>query len=340
MTPLARGRSLLVVLPLALLAACDGGDGLAARAQAAAPPAASAAAPPAAAPPAADAVVARVAVDAPLSLPAQLHVERDVVIAARADGVLESLRVDLGTPVRAGAVLATVESEGQRLALARADAAHADAQRTVARTRLLAAGRVVTAADSESAELAARGAELSLAEARRAVALTSVVAPFDGVVSARYVGPHRLVHAGDTLFRLTETAPLLARVRVPEAQTGGIGVGSAAEVVALDGRATAARVVRIAPAVDAASGTREVVLAVARPGALRPGSAVTVRLGATRRQAVAVPAAVVDDDGYVLVVDGVRTALREVTLGGPLRDGRVEVLAGLAPGERVRRPDR
>ncbi len=334
--PTCRARAALAATVLLLGGAAACGSDSTARSLAAAPPAAATAD----SRPTADAVVEVVGVDAPLSFPAQLHVERDVMVAARADGVLESLRVDLGSTVQDGAVLATVESEAQRLSAARAEATLDDAQRAVSRARALTGTGGVTAVELEAAELAVRRADLALAEARRELALTSVTAPFAGVVTARYVGPHRLVRAGDTLFRLTETGPLLARVRVPEAQAATLAVGAAAVVVALDGGKTPARVVRLAPAVDAASGTREVVLTVERAGTLRPGSAVTVRLGAARRQALVVPRAVLGDDGYVLVVEDGRAVLRAVTVGADVGDGRVEVLAGLAAGERVRRPER
>jgi hypothetical protein len=80
------------------------------------------------------------------------------------------------------------------------------------------------------------------------------------------------------------------------------------------------------------------VLAVA-PGkedtGLVPGASVTVRLGAERRRVVSVPSDGVDSAGYALVWERDRTTLRAVTLGAQLGGGRVEVLSGLAPGERV-----
>ena len=97
----------------------------------------------------------------------------------------------------------------------------------------------------------------------------------------------------------------------------------------------AARIIRASPIIDGASGTRELILQLAPGSRLVPGSSVTVRLGSQRRQVVTIPKAAVARDGYALVWEDNRTTLRAVTLGSELDSGRVEVLSGLAPGEKV-----
>lgn len=218
-----------------------------------------------------------------LVLPAQLYVDRDVVIAARTNGVLQQLNVDLGSTVNAGAVLASVESGDQKIAVEQAQAAFNDARRRAERIRALTHVGGATPADSESAEFALHRASLSVDSAKRELSLTTITAPFAGRIAARYVGPYRLVHAGDTLFRLTESGPLLARVHVPEGRHDALVIGARATVQGIDGTSSAAHIIRVAPIVDAASGTREAVLAVDPRAGLRPGSAVTVRIGSAPR---------------------------------------------------------
>jgi RND family efflux transporter MFP subunit len=285
------------------------------------------------------ATVQVITVDDPLVLPAQLYVDHDVVIAAQSSGVLQHLDADLGNSVAAGAVLASIDSEDQRIAVAKAEAAVAQASQFAKRLRALSHTGGVARADSESAEFAVRQAGLSADSARRALALTRVTAPFAGVIAARYVRPYRLVHVGDTLFRLTETGPLLARVRVPEGRRDALVPGSRATVEDIEHHTVAAHVIRVAPTVDAASDTREVILAVGSAAGLRPGSAVTVRLGAAKRRVTVVPSDVIGDAGYVVVL-GAQPTLRQVRLGDELAGGRREVLSGLAQGDRVRHPDR
>ncbi len=91
---------------------------------------------------------------------------------------------------------------------------------------------------------------------------------------------------------------------------------------------------RASPVIDPASGTREVVLQLTKGVRLPPGSTVTVRIGSEARRVVAVPREAISD-GYALVWDADRTSLRQVTVGGELPGERVEVVSGLAPGEKV-----
>ena len=70
------------------------------------------------------------------------------------------------------------------------------------------------------------------------------------------------------------------------------------------------------------------------PG-LTPGSRATVPRGAPRRRVVAIPKAAVAKDGYALVWDDNRPTLRAVTLGSDLDGDRVEVVSGIAAGEKV-----
>ena len=92
--------------------------------------------------------------------------------------------------------------------------------------------------------------------------------------------------------------------------------------------------IRASPVIDPASGTREVVLQLAGGDRLPPGSSVTVQLGSESRRVVAVPREAISE-GYALVWDAERPTLRQVTVGGELPGEQVEVVSGLAPGEKV-----
>jgi RND family efflux transporter MFP subunit len=275
-----------------------------------------------------------VTVELPLSLPAQLYVEHDAAIYARSQGIVESILVDLGTRVEVGQPLARLESADQAIALAQARDRHADAAVQAERQRALKSAGVVTQADSERVELDLRGASLTLQKAQRDYDLTRILAPFGGVVTGRTARRGRLVNAGDSLFHVTAHAPVLAAVRLPEAVAFGVRVGAEAEVWGPRGERARARVARASPVIDPASGTREVVLQLTGGDRLPPGSSVTVRIGSETRRVVAVPRDAIGD-GYALVWDTNRTSLRQVTVGGELPGERVEVVSGLAPGEKV-----
>ena len=270
----------------------------------------------------------------PLAFTAQLYVEHDAPVLARTAGIIESVHVELGTPVREGQLLATLEQVDQEIALARAREASLVANRALTRIRALAESGYSAPADSELARSEATQAELTLRQAQRDFDLTQVRAPFSGSVTSRPARPRRLVNPGDSLFRVTALAPLLASVRLPES-AGSVARGASVQVRTPAGNLTG-RVVHVSPVVDAASGTREVIVQIPSRAALLPGTTVTVRVGAERRKVLAIPRSVLRDDNYVIVVENGRALMRPVQLGGELPDGRLEVIGGLTAGERLR----
>jgi RND family efflux transporter MFP subunit len=275
-----------------------------------------------------------VTVELPLSLPAQLYVEHDAAIYARSRGVVESILADLGSRVRKGQLLARLENADQSIALAQAKNRHDNAGVQAERQRALKSAGVVTQADSERVELELREAALALRKAQRDFDLTLIPAPFGGIVTGRTARVGRLVEDGDSLFRITALSPVLASVRVPEGSAFGVKLGAEADVIGPRRERARARVIRASPVIDPGSGTREVVVQLIAGDRLPPGSSVTLRIGSEMRRVVAVPREAVGE-GYVLVWDADRTSLRQVTVGGELPGERVEVVSGLAPGEKV-----
>ena len=300
---------------------------------------------------ASEAVVAEsTSVAAPLVLPSQLYVERDAVIAARATGVLVALTVDLGASVTANQVIGHIDDEAATLTLARTNVALDAAQKSASRARDMKKVNGIPDADVETAEQNLQLAVVAKRQAEYELALTRVTAPFDGVVTARYLQPGRLVTAHDTLLRIAARGPHLARVRVPEVSAMSLRVGTRVTVLGGGQRANNqggsgqrvdARIVRVSPAIDAASGTREVVVQVTGPaavagGAFLSGSSVTVELQSGTRRALTVPATALNSGGYVLVMQGDRAVVRSV-VAGATAGARVEIVSGLQAGERVRR---
>jgi len=271
----------------------------------------------------------------PRIYPGQVYVEHDVAVAARAAGMIDSLFVNLGAAVTRDAMLASVDNRAQDIEHARANVALERARNARARALTIGSRGGVTPADSERLDEEFREAELTIRKTQHELELTRVTAPFTGVVTARYVRPRQLVAAGDTLFRVAETSPQLVRTRVSEPAARQVRVGERAVIVASNGTARQdARVVYASPGLDAASGTREVILQLSAARMLA-GEAVTVELGTERRRAVVVPRDAVSPDGYVLVTDGTRTTVRPITTGARVSSERLEIVSGLQLGERL-----
>lgn len=271
----------------------------------------------------------------PVSYAGQVYVEHDVVIAARSAGVIDTLLVNLGTEVRANALLAAIESRDQEIVRSRAAVEWERARNAVKRSRELTRSGGVTVADSEQLEFDLRRAELEVQTADRALALTRVVAPVSGVVTARYAKPQQLVAVGDTLFRVAEMTPQLVRIRVPEPAAKDVRVGGHAVAVSTSGTPRqSGRVVFAAPALDPASGTREVIIKLASPQFMI-GESVNVEMGYDKRVAIIAPREAIAPDSYALVLDGDRTTVRPVTIGAIVDSARVEITSGLTAGERL-----
>jgi RND family efflux transporter MFP subunit len=293
--------------------------------------------------PATDFVLAEsTTVRAPLLLPSQLYVEQDAIVSARSSGVLQTLAVDLGSVVQAGQVLGRVEDASQRLALMRAVVTLDNMQTAAVRMRELRKVNGVSAIELDQAEFQLRIAEVAKKEAELAVERVQVIAPFEGVVTARYARPGTLLSLNDTLLRVTARGPHLARVRVPESASFALRSGGNVTAISAAGDRFPATIVRISPVIDAASGTREIVVELRgnrmSKGSMITGSSITIELAQAMRRALTVPRSAVSTAGYVLVArgEGTRTTVRPVVSGASDAD-RVEILAGLQANERVRR---
>jgi len=108
---------------------------------------------------------------------------------------------------------------------------------------------------------------------------TQIRAPFDGAVIRRYVQRGQNVLKDEKVFRVGEMHPLRVRFLVPESQGRAPRVGDAVELkLASDGeQAYKARIEKVSPTVDPASGSYEVSAQMdGAPPGLRPGMAVRI----------------------------------------------------------------
>lgn len=129
-------------------------------------------------------------------------------------------------------------------------------------------------ADETAAEADLRSANLQLEQSR-------VAAPFDGVVGRSSIRLAQEVKKGDVLFWITAEAPLRVLFTVPETAMAAFPAGAALELSTADypGLRQPARILRVSPVVDPASGSVQVIAAVVQPSKLlKPGMSMQVRL--------------------------------------------------------------
>ena len=271
-----------------------------------------------------------------------------------------SLRSDESITVRpevAGRINAILFNEGQRVTrgatLVRLDPSinEADTQQARANLKLakskfdratdLAKSNFISGQAKDEAENNLRVAEASLQLAEAKLAKTEIKAPFAGIIGLRVMSVGDYVKEGADIVNLESIDPLKVDFRVPEIYMRQVQVGQPLEVTldALPGKSHEGKVFAINPLVDA-TGRSIVIRALVKNAdtALRPGMFARVRLiTRDQQQALVVPEQAIvpaGDEQYVFrIVDG--KAVRTRVLVGQRRDGKVEILSGLAAGDTI-----
>jgi RND family efflux transporter MFP subunit len=299
-------------------------------------------------------------VNGQLAMSASVAGLHETGLYARSNGYVRRLLVDMGTPVRAGQLLAEIETPelDQELSQARANLAQTQAtlgltRATVERLRDLVTEGAITRQDFDERQAAFEVAQANAAAARANVERLSalkrfgqVVAPFAGVVTGRNVDMGALVAAGGgasgagtrPLFTLAQVDTVRVMASVPQSVAASVRVGQAAGVVVqeLGGEPIRGRVTRTAQALDPATRTLLVEVQAPNPDRrLMPGMYARVTLTTDGMAApLLVPANTLIMGALgpqaALVRDG-RVHLTKLVLG---RDygTEVEVLDGLEPG--------
>ncbi|UJR86849.1 efflux RND transporter periplasmic adaptor subunit [Sandaracinus amylolyticus] len=294
---------------------------------------------PASAPPSVEVVrVRHEMLDTTIALPGELEAFERVDLHARAEGFVDLIEVDRGSRVREGEIVVRLAAPELRARRAGAEARLRGQQATA--DRLRAAARTPGAVAGHDVELAAASEAATSAEARSLSALESylvVRAPFDGIVTERWVHPGALVGpSGDRpLLRVEDVARLRLVVAVPEYATSHVEEGSelAFRVRAHPGRAFTGRIARSAHAVDPATRTMPIELDVENTsGALAPGMYAEVEWRVSRDEpSLLVPGrAVVQSTSAIFVIAVRDGATRRVTVERGLPRGElIEVFGEL-----------
>lgn len=295
-----------------------------------------------------------------LELPGRIEAWQRAPIYARVAGYVKDWKHDIGAPVKSGEVLATLETPDldQQLAQARADLVSSKSNAALADTtakrwqQMVATGAVSKqAADEKTGDAQTKEALVKSAQANveRMVAMKGfarIVAPFDGVVTARNTDVGALVNvgsaAGQELFVVSDTKKLRVYVSVPQNNVPRVPPGTKATITVPEhpGQTYAGTVESSSQAVNAASGTTLMQLNVDNAaGDLLSGGYANVRLdlkGDANTLSVPGSALIINAKGVsVAIVDADdKVVVKPVTIARDL--GKVvEIGSGLDAGDRV-----
>ena len=294
-----------------------------------------------------------------ITLPGTMQAFADAQIYARTNGYLKRWHADIGARVRAGQLLAEIDTPelDQQLMQARADLGTADANAKLARTtadryRDLIKSDSVAQQDLDNAngnlEAKLAAVESARANVRRLEQLQAfrrIEAPFDGVITARNTDVGALIDSGSNakeLFHIAAMHRLRVFVNVPQVYSRAAQAGITADVTLKEfpGRRFVGKLTRTSGAIDVASRTLLAEIDVDNPkNELLPGSYADVHFKLPAPAAairLPVDALIFKADGLqVATVDEAnRVALVTVTAGRDFGD-TVEILSGLTSRDRV-----
>lgn len=222
---------------------------------------------------------------ATLDLPGRLEAYTQAQIYARVSGYLKDWKADIGTPVKAGQLLADIDAPDldQQIMEARAALASAQANLTLAQATLQRGQTLIhsgaiskadldqRAADAANKDGLAKAAQANLDRLRVLEQYKRITAPFDGLVTVRSTDIGALINAGAAgapLFVVSDTKKLRVYVNVPQSYVPSIQIGTKANISVPEypGKAFPAIVQASAQAVDVASGTTRMLLIVDNAG--------------------------------------------------------------------------
>jgi multidrug efflux system membrane fusion protein len=286
----------------------------------------------------------------------EVRARHETDLAFRVGGRVQTRDVEVGTAVRGGQRIATLDAGDYALgaAAAQAQQAAAAAEARLAREDLqryaaLRARNFISQAEFDRRQTTAEAAEARLrqaiADARlqdNQQAYTRLDAPHAGVVTALAVEAGQVVAAGQTVAQLARSGEREVRIDVPENALDALHAAKTLTVRlwATPGATYAGRLRELSPAADAASRTYRARVSVLQPdAAVRLGATATVEVaaGAAPELSVAQSALFrVNGQPQVWVVDerSHTIAARSVRLGA-LRANRAVVVSGLRAGEWV-----
>lgn len=276
-------------------------------------------------------------------------------VAAQISGRVVAVNFDVGDRVKKGQVIVRIDPTevNQAYAASQAQVAQADATLRNAKAQFDRTQKLVeqkfmspAAMDKAQADYQAAKAQLAVAAAGGGQAAATrgyatVTAPYSGVVSARHVELGEMVVPGKPLMTGFDPGELRVTASMPQYQLDVVRklASASVEFPALKKRIPASRV-SILPAADAQTHTTQVRLDLPRGiEGLYPGMFARTYFAVGRVKKLLIPASAValrsEVAGAYVVAESGEIRFRQLRLGEAAGEREVEVLAGVAPGEKL-----
>jgi membrane fusion protein (multidrug efflux system) len=273
-----------------------------------------------------------------------------VTVSADLPGTVERIAFESGQAVRAGEVLAVLDTRQERAQLAAAEAQRDFARVNFDRMQALLNERVISRAEFDRATADQRQTDAGVGEIRAAIERKTIRAPFSGILGLRQVNLGQYLSPGDALVTLQSLNPIYVNFGVPQQTIGQLRGGRQVRVTAdhMPGVEVLGRITALDSLVDEATRNVQVQATLANPDArLRPGMFVQteIALGAPST-VVSLPASAINYAPYgdsVFIVTDMKTedgqtyrgVRQQVVKLGAARGDQIAVLSGVKAGEEV-----
>jgi membrane fusion protein (multidrug efflux system) len=272
---------------------------------------------------------------------ATVRARESVALTAAVSDVVDKVWFDSGDEVQAGQRLISLRGNAQQAGLSAAQATFQEADQLYKRQAELVRQQLVAKSTVDTQRALRNAAEARVLQMRSDIEDREVRAPFSGVLGIRQVSPGTLVTSTTVIATLDDIERMHVDFQVPESQLALVRIGDQVSGVAAayPGERFQGEVATIDSRVD--ESTRAVTVRADFANAqrrLRPGMLLDVRLFQPTRQALVIPEIAVVQVGresFVYRVKPDSSVERADVRTGERRDGKVEILEGLAAGERI-----
>lgn len=267
---------------------------------------------------------------------------RQARLASPSEGPVQQVRVREGSVVKKGERLVTIGRAGAAQAQVTAAAESLKEQAAeLNRTKILVESGAIPGSQLDTARARYEGAKALLAKAREQAGDYAVEAPWDGIVSKVLVRDGDFVAPRTPLVEMYDPNSLVIGIAIPEAYVNEVAKGAAAQVQldAYPGQTFPGTVSLVYPNLDTRMRTRAAEVTLQAPVALIPGMFARLKIARpSSGEALVIPSDAVllqpNGDKVVFVHKEGKAERRLVQIGSEA-GGRVQILAGLQPGEAV-----
>jgi membrane fusion protein (multidrug efflux system) len=268
-----------------------------------------------------------------------------IMVTTEVAGKVHAIRFESGQQVEAGTLLLEIDDSVEQAELAGIVAERRLAEQQFKRREDLLDSKTISRSDVDEARLRLENAAAQLAAKRAVIEKKRITAPFSGWLGIRQVDLGEYLQPGTTIVPLDALVPIYVDYALPERHLDQISVDQAVEieVQAFPGEVFKGHIAAVNPGIDPGTRSLQIRALLENPEArLRPGMFAEVRTVLPQRPGVlTLPQTAITynpyGDSVFVILDGesgTSVQRRQVETGG-VRNGRVEIVSGLQPGERV-----